>query len=63
MAFGQADDHNQRKIATQDGLAARVDIATQRIDRPGDGRHDARVVARHQIQHVDMFKSTHRLPS
>ncbi len=61
--LGQADDHDQREIAAQHGLAARVDIAAQRFHGIADRGHDARDGRRHHVEHVHMFKSTHRLPS
>ena len=56
---GQADDHNEREIAAQNGLAASVDISGERFDGAGDGRHDAGMIARHHIQHIRMVQSTH----
>ena len=53
----QADDHDQREVPAQHGLAARVDVAAQRLDGVGHRRHDARMVVGHHVQHVDVGES------
>ena len=60
--LGHADDHDQREVSAQHGLAARIDVAAQRFDGVAHRRHDAGVVVGHDREHKTVRKARHRLP-
>ena len=53
----EADDHDQREVALQHGLAARIDVPGQAIDGRAHRRDDPGMIVRHDVQDVCVLEA------